>query len=456
MKVCGYCNNEYSDAEPKCPVCGSTLLKHDRHSDPAEAELQRIKSEIQRKRKRKSLGIAIGASVIVLAIVIAIFSITNYATDPQRDIAKESKALVSQAELQINNGNYGEALDILNRIDPEWNNYNKVEQLRLEAVRGQLRDKIEEYQTSGNYEALISFIKSNVSDVSSDAEIKSAYDNAVKEYVADILIQTNKYIKSGDYYNASKVLNMATAVVGDNADINAKLTEVKNGEVQSTIYTYEETEDYVALVDYLGKICNESSDYSELYNQYCKKLVDKTISEAQVLADQRKFEEAIAVIKNVQRHYNSAQFDEKIQEYTDCLPIDLADCHVITSSGQVSVEIGKDVTDVFGSIYANAVHWNNWGSGWGTQEASVTFYPNRKYNTLSGIIAPSGEGSLNGYLVFRADGTEVYRTSEIAVTTEPFWFSIDVRDCGQLTLEYHLNIGDSWSKWGAIVSASLS
>ena len=89
MKVCGYCNNEYNDSEPKCPVCGSTLLKHNKHSDSAEAELKRIKEEIERKRKSRSLIIGIGAAAIVLAIVIAIFSITCYVTDPQRDIAKK-------------------------------------------------------------------------------------------------------------------------------------------------------------------------------------------------------------------------------------------------------------------------------------------------------------------------------------------------------------------------------
>lgn len=138
MKICGYCNNEYNDAEPKCPVCGSTLLKHNKHSDPAEAELKRIKDEIERKRKSRGLIVGIGAAVIVLAVVIAIFSIVGYVTDPQRDIAKEANELVSQAEQQINDGNFDEAIDILNRVNPEWDNYGKVETLRTKAVRGQL------------------------------------------------------------------------------------------------------------------------------------------------------------------------------------------------------------------------------------------------------------------------------------------------------------------------------
>ena len=113
MKICGYCNNEYNDAEPKCPVCGSTLLKHNKHSDPAEAELKRIKDEIERKRKSRGLIVGIGAAVIVLAVVIAIFSIVGYVTDPQRDIAKEANELVSQAEQQINDGNFDEAIETI-------------------------------------------------------------------------------------------------------------------------------------------------------------------------------------------------------------------------------------------------------------------------------------------------------------------------------------------------------
>lgn len=188
MKVCGYCNNEYNDSEPKCPVCGSTLLKHNKHSDSAEAELKRIKEEIERKRKSRSLIIGIGAAAIVLAIVIAIFSITCYVTDPQRDIAKEANELVSQAEQQLNDGNYDEAIDILNRVNPEWDNYGKVETLRTKAVRGRLTATVSQYQASGDYEGVIEFINTNVSDINSDPEIKKIYDDSVAKY-KEIVIQ---------------------------------------------------------------------------------------------------------------------------------------------------------------------------------------------------------------------------------------------------------------------------
>ena len=54
MKTCGYCGRTYDDSQPRCPSCGSTLLKHSHGTDSAAADYDRIKKEIEDKRKSRS------------------------------------------------------------------------------------------------------------------------------------------------------------------------------------------------------------------------------------------------------------------------------------------------------------------------------------------------------------------------------------------------------------------
>lgn len=458
MKTCGYCNNQYNDAEPKCPVCGSTLLKYSNVSDPAEAELNRIKEEIKKKRKTKTIILSVGAGVIALVILIAVIGIVSCATDPQRDINSEAEDKFAQAEQQMENHDYEGALDTLDGINHQWDDYGEAEQLRLEAVRSQLTEKIGEYQASGNYEALITFIKNNVSDVNSDAEIKTAYDDAVKQYVSDALAKADTHIANAEYSKAQTVLNSAIAVVGENMEIYAKLSEIENAELQATIQGYEENGDYVGLVSYLEEVCSRNYNYYDLYEQYYQKLMDSILDEAQALADQRQFEEAISVLEDAQYDYYDERFEAKIEEYRECMPIDLADCHVIEINDGYyeKIKVGETCEDVFGNTYENAVYW----TGGYTEEGFVTFFPNKKYNTLSGTIAPRNcDSNIAGYIAILVNGKEAYRTPEFILTTEPFTFSVDIQNCSQLTVEFYQLEGSkaNWGPdhWGAVVSATL-
>lgn len=47
MKTCGYCGRTYDDSQPRCPSCGSTLLKHSHGTDSAAADYDRIKKKLK-------------------------------------------------------------------------------------------------------------------------------------------------------------------------------------------------------------------------------------------------------------------------------------------------------------------------------------------------------------------------------------------------------------------------
>lgn len=447
MKVCGYCNNEYNDTEPKCPVCGSTLLKHNKHSDPAEAELKRIKDEIERKRKSRSLIIGIGVAVIILAIVIAIFSIVGYVTDPQRDIAKESKELFAQAEQQVDNKDYDAAIDALDQINPEWDDYADVEALRVEAVRSQLTTKVAEYQAVDNYQGIITFIKENVADINSDEEIKAAYDNAVQQYVASVLDQADECLMTEDFSSARTLLNTAVALVGEDANIMAKLAEIENAEILATIAGYESSGHYTSLVAYLQEVAANDSSYSALLNQYTQILINNTLATAQSYADNRQFEEAIQIIESVQSVCDCGEFLDAILTYEQSLPIFLVNCYVV----QDTTEWKTGATDSFGKERTNSL------AIWGDYQESVTYNLDNRFVCLSGEIVHVKGGFYDATVQIKIylDDELIYTSDEISVTTQPVAFSVDVTGGELLRIEYDTVTYCMWGG-GCIIDATLS
>ena len=430
MKVCGYCNNEYNDSEPKCPVCGSTLLKHNKHSDPAEAELKRIKEEIERKRRSRSLIIGIGVAVTLLAIVIAIFSITSYATDPQRDIAKEANELVLQAEQQIHAGNYDKAIDILNRVNPEWDNYGKAEALRTKAVRGQLVATSSQYQASGDYEGIIEFIKTNVSDVNSDPEIKKIYDDSVIKYKEIVIKKADEHVAAGDYSSAASVITTAIRIIGEDSDLSSKLADINRGEIYATVLNYMNSENYADAITYVNErlnIIGTDSDVLLVLSECEDKYRNSIISEAANAYQSGGYQAALSKINvGLAVMPNDSELLNEQAAYQACEPMSLFSLEAYSYSDYEPF-YETNVKDILGNTYSNAMRgWASMSDGGG----SVAVYDiGGKYNKLIGsIIVSEDDKGKDGAATIQiyGDGILLYENSSITSDTKSFQIEIDI------------------------------
>lgn len=213
MKTCGYCGRTYDDSQPRCPSCGSTLLKHSHGTDSAAADYDRIKKEIENKRKSRSkILIGIGAAV-VLVLVIIIVSTVAHVNNPQRGIDSNAKGIYESALSDYNAGNYDAALSALNSIDTSWSDYNKAISLRQKAVSGMLREKANSYMANGDYEAIITLITTNVDNINSDSEIKSLYDSAASSYRDQVIANAEKEFSNNGYQSAVSVINKGLSVL---------------------------------------------------------------------------------------------------------------------------------------------------------------------------------------------------------------------------------------------------
>lgn len=454
MKTCGYCGNEYDDKEPKCPECGATLLKHTKGTESAMAEYSRLKDEIAQKRKNRSIVIGIGAGAIVLAVVIGISSIVGFINDPQREIAKESKELLSQAEQQMSAGQYEDALETLDRIDTDWDDYNSIETMRLEAVKGQLKAKLAEYEAAGNYQAIISIINGNVADINADAEVKAAYEHAVRCYKDEVLADAETYVASGDYVEARSVLSVAENFIGQDVELSEKLKEINEKEVWEVILTYESEESYEDAITYLnGKsaIVSGSADLQAKLSTYIERYRSNAIEDASSAYKEMGYEVALSVLSSAMEILpdDEALTNEKAR-YQAAAPIRLVelDCTQMGESvvaGAVGSYASNFYKDVSGNTYAadGVIYITRAGFPPQDEETDITYFLNAEYDVLTGTLyrpyitlSCKSQWDSDGVLKVYGDGVLLYTGKITQETYDIISLNIDISGVRELTLDF--------------------
>lgn len=126
---------------------------------PVPSGMDRHNGPPSRQPKKRELLVCVCAAVFLIAAVV------GYITSPQRVIAKEAEILMMQAQGLLDNGEYAAAIDTLAQIDPAWNDYKRADGIRREAELGYVNEKLEEYETYGDYGNAIKYLNANAAIV---------------------------------------------------------------------------------------------------------------------------------------------------------------------------------------------------------------------------------------------------------------------------------------------------
>lgn len=267
MKTCGYCGRTYDDSQPRCPSCGSTLLRHSYGEASAAADYDRIKKGIEENRKSRSKILIGVAAAVVLVIIIIVVSIVSHVNNPQREIDSNAQEMYESALTDYNSGNYDSAISTLGAIDPSWTDYRKASDLQQQAVLGMLREKASDYLATENYEAIIQLVKSNLVNVSDNGEIKSIYDTAVSSYRDKIINMAEQEFQSCGYEQAISIVNSGlSALNGDTVLLALKshyedMAPVSLTSLSPFLSDCGESRYGLTLTDKLGNIYHDCIEY---------------------------------------------------------------------------------------------------------------------------------------------------------------------------------------------------
>lgn len=449
MKICGYCNNEYDEKEIKCPVCGSKLLKHTKGAETAADEYRRIEEEIKNKRKSRSMILGIGAGVIVLIIFIAIFSVVNYVNDPQRDIDKEAKQLYEIAVQQIKEGDYESAIETLDDINVSWSDYSKVEGKKIEAVKGQLTDTIAQYESVGDYESVITYINGNIDDIEADAEISQIYNNSVQKYKADVIKKADEYIEINDYTSAKSVLMTASNVIGNDSEIEDKLSDVSKKEILATVTVYENEQKYAEAITYIYdnlEIIENNSEILMKLSNCEQKYREEVIAAAEKSYETEGYQASVKMLKDA---LNILKEDsillEQVEKYEGLAPVSLLELSTFYSDYDGGMDGRKkqiqSMKDKLGNVYENVLEYT-----YGSKESRDIYVINKMYKTFKGTIFVPEDRNANQddwsyqdpfYFSVYGDDVLLYKSPKMTSKQYPVDFEIDISGVEQLSINWH-------------------
>lgn len=435
MKICGYCNNEYDEKEVKCPVCGSKLLKHTKGAEAAADEYRRIEEEIKKKRRSRSMILGVCAGALVLIVLIAIISVVNYFNNPQRNIDKEAKKLYEVAVQQIKDGNFDGAIDTLDEINESWSDYNKVEGKKVEAVKGQLTNTIAQYEESGDYESIITYINKNVEDINTDPDIKDIYNESVLKYKKDVMDTVNTYVESNNYSAAMSVLTTASGIIGADEEIEMKMSDIAKQNILVTVLEYKQNGDFASAIRYINENLEIIGNNSEILIELSdceEQFRNQTIEDAKDAYENVGYEKAVEKINS---GLSVLPDDEELvklrKKYEALAPVYLREL-----SPYIGELLQYDYAkDNMGNTYQNCfLTFSN--------KKEATYDIGMKYKTFEAVVAVT-KAEVNTALFnnnyasvrIKGDGKVLYENTMLSTETKPFEISLDVSGVTDLTIE---------------------
>lgn len=410
----------------------------------------------------KSKSSWIKTVVGIMVICFAVFNVVNYFSDPQREIEKKAKELLSQAEQQVDDGDYDGALDTLNRIDTDWDDYETVEDVRQEALKRQLKAKLVEYETVGNYQGIISLINEKVKDINSDKEVKVIYENSVQNYMAEAISSAEEYVVAGDYASARSALSIAKNFIGETEKISEKLKEINQKEVLEAVLSFEAEGNYKEAIAYLkenNSIVSDSVDLQTKFSVYTEKYRTNVISEAASEYKEKGYESAVSLLNSALDILkdDNLLISEK-EKYEALKPIMLTEMEIFSYgyNGEYNVSLDNHTEDRYGNTYSTSFSIDD--------EDSIKWLLNGKYERITGTIAcPKGYLLKSNYsnviVTIYCDGNKVFKSDEAGPEKKPQSFSIDLTGIEELEIRWSCldswNIWKDWCVYGTIFDGAL-
>ena len=418
MKTCKNCGRVYDDNLSFCPNCNSRQVESFVGVKPAtDAEYAKIQQEIHIKKvasQKASKNLFVFFMIVFAAIALGILAFTN---TPQHKLDSQAKDTYSAALKQVKNGEYDNAIQTLNSINPEWSNYKKVDTEKAKIVKLKLKDTLPSYQAAGNYAGILSLITANIDDISADKEINAIYNDALAQYKNDVITQANSQINAGDLEGAANAMEKAAYASSDfelvkSAALLKAQAAGQNGDYVSAITFINNMN---SIVGNDGEVQMALANSQQAYKQ-------AVIAQAYDIynSDARGYASALEVINGALTIIpDDADLLYEKEAYELCSPVSLKD---ITYFDVNRTDWWDPANDILGN------HFDNVLGSYGDEEY-IIFDIGKQYNIFGGtfFIDEYDKGGY-GYVGIRiyGDGALLYQQSGLGADTKSFDIRVNV------------------------------
>lgn len=409
---CHACGFENESGVIFCQMCGSSLSDNEQvynESQKYEDEVMPTKT-VHKKHNAKGLRFLVCIVVVALLLTFVSSWAINFANDPQRAIAKESRALLQQADQLIGTGDFHAALSALNQISTKWEDYDKIYATRQKAERGVWMTEINRYQSSGNYEELVAYIDKNIPNPATDAEIQGIYEEAARRcketaltkiaaylesedylgaiqyttllgmstkndpeivaqynravayYETAVINEAEAYAQTGDYFAARSVLSVAEDYIGQTRILTEKIAEINERGLTAQVFSLIEAENYgdaIVLLNSNSTIVSGSPDLQSKLKIYIEKYRGYIITEAAAAYENGGYSAAVSVLNSaLQVLPNDTTLCLEKARYEGLAPVALVNMKAFYSDyGKDTKLTGVTLKDKLGNTYTDCIEY---------------------------------------------------------------------------------------------------
>lgn len=269
----------------------------------------------------------------------------------------------------------------------------------------------QDFENDGDYVNAIAQYRLVIDSDANYESAKGALDKLVPDYKDGVLEEAQGYAKNKDYGAAIEVLNDSVQVLGEDADIVAKITTYQT--------TYEK----------------------------------EVIAEADKLLKAKKFDEAETLLSNAKEILpDSTKIQEKLSGVDDYRPVDLSEMVLIDSK---DYEFKNELfTDSFGYKYANSYFFNPDYN----EETYAVFNLDKKYNVFKASVVsnPTTNSDSNYTVAIIVDGKVVKTVDEFTKTTGKINVEVDVTGVTKLEIRVIETTGEWEKTYISLVDATVS
>ncbi len=380
-------------------------IERQREKEIIREEKERVRNSFWYKLKSFILTLIF----VIILIIASFFGLKYYLNEKKQELYKEEMSYYyEEGEKLLQKEEYEKAIEMLNKVEKEADNYNKAQEKINETIDRFLSDYMDTaniYILEKDYERALDLF------TSLPEKIKDTEN--VQDFLADVnyLIVENKISEIDSYYE--KILKIAECI---NEDLDDKSK------------------------DRIDELLSENID------QYFKEVSENISSETY-----KKYSEELREILNKINNDRIVQLQELVKEYE---PLSLTTLDYKKEEEIIEVSSkNSSIQDTKSEKYTNYILVNQTSKH---RENVIVWNLEGKYNELSGKICLSKKikkiTSKGVKVTVYGNNKVIYRSKKIKDKTNPFMFNIDVTGVTELKIVLESDKGISYFIGNPILS----